>query len=417
MSLYVGNDIASTSSSGGRVLASSWCRVESMLAVSTEDCAVDFYLDEGEAVEGSSVRRGCCATAMDWRLRSSSIAIGWADGVLSVWSVKNKSVKENGEIHGGSSITWAGWSPEGTRLVTTDDAGRFGVWKTDHRSRLISLASGALSSRGAVTCCAWVVSAEYRAKQSDIATAPDRFVLATDSGHVHVCGIDGSVVDAGKEASAVSHAMWFEHAEQLVVLTKECMMSVYAIDAAAGSARISTVKLSMTAAAVQTGLASVVWTCPGLLATAANEQFVRFWDVLHDESYALPVAAASESSRRGTGVVLAFASRRRILAVGTREATVALYSFVGDYGSSSNAVQRPESTPKDWMHTLTLSVAATPTSLAWDCMAEMSWLWAWATRLDPLRGRPAQKAARRRRRAFRVWRSHPRAARAVDAPR
>ena len=196
-------------------------------------------------------------------------SIGWADGVLSLWSVQSKSVKENGEVHGGSVVKCVKWSPEGTRLATADDSGRFGVWKTDHRSRLISVASGKLSSFGGVTCCAWIITSAYRAKQSDMATAPERFVLATETGHVHVCGLDGSVVDVGKETSAVTHAMWFEHAEQLVVLTKDCMMSIYSIGGST-AARISTVKLSMTAAAVQTGLSSVA-TCPGLLATAANE--------------------------------------------------------------------------------------------------------------------------------------------------
>ena len=101
---------------------------------------------------------------------------------------------------------------------------------------------------------------------------------------------------------------------------------------------------------------------------------------MHDESYALPVAPAAGSSKRASGLHLAYAPRRRLLAVGTREKTVALYSFVGDYGSSASdslggadsAQQRPESTPKDWVHALTLSVAATPTSLTWDCRAEMS---------------------------------------------
>ena len=388
MSMFVGNDIAQPSRS--RVLGVAWSRsslagssAPPMVAVSTEMSAVDFYLDEGESAgAGSSLVRGvdgkdrkgaCCATVMDWRRRSATIAIGWADGAVSLWNpssaAKGKSQDENDQVHAGAQVTWLKWSPEGTRLLTGDSAGRVCVWKTDHRSRLIAEASGRLPKGESVACCAWIASEAWREKQSDIATAPESFFAAGADGSVFLTQTnDGTTVQVGKETARVTHAMWSEEAEQLVVLTKECAMSLYGVSATTGAAtRISSVKLSMTASAAQTGISSACWAGPGLLATAANEHMVRFWDVVHDENYAISVssatAAATGGGRRDSALRLAFGARKRVLAVGTRGGAVALFRFVGEGGGVGT---RGPSSPKDWTHTLTLTVESAPTFLEWN---------------------------------------------------
>ena len=52
-----------------------WCKSDSILAVGTASKTVEFFLEEGEHVKESTIRRKCNPAAMAWhpRARSSSL--------------------------------------------------------------------------------------------------------------------------------------------------------------------------------------------------------------------------------------------------------------------------------------------------------------------------------------------------------
>ena len=71
----------------------------------------------------SSITHDAEATVFDWHPLERTVAIGWADGMVSCWNVDGKirptSSFSNTTLHN-SAITIVKWNPMGKRLVTAD---------------------------------------------------------------------------------------------------------------------------------------------------------------------------------------------------------------------------------------------------------------------------------------------------------
>jgi intraflagellar transport protein 140 len=348
MSLYVDFRIASKSPDA-QTQRMQWCKVDQILAVATDDNAINFYQEEGDRVADAEVKRNCPASALDWRPTQKVLASGWDDGTLSLWNVKDKSEKADRSVHS-HPIDVLQWSPEGGRLVAGDRHGLVSVWRTDHRSRLSMVSKFQLISEEGyvepVTACQWIITPEYRDAQTDLPTPPQHFIVGTESGTVSVMDLKGQQEAKVHETSEIVALHWYEERQRVVVITKACAMAVYSVETSSngsGSATVSLVsrvKLSMSATAVREGISSASWIAPGLLVTCGLENVVRFWDIEHDENYSVSLSSLQEGDavpRRECATVIAYNVRTKILAVGTDAGKCLLWRFVGDSGMPRSA--------------------------------------------------------------------------------
>ena len=115
-------------------------RVPAMCAVSYSTGAVGMYTEEGDDVSAARPVRsdapGVYPCVLAWHPSAPTLAIGWTDGTVSVWSGDERRIAgEERATHAGRSVTALAWSPTGHRLVTGDDQGTVSVWTLDAKLR------------------------------------------------------------------------------------------------------------------------------------------------------------------------------------------------------------------------------------------------------------------------------------------
>ena len=98
-----------------------------------------FLNNEGVLLKNSSINHDKEATVMDWQPNGRLLAIGWADGMVSCWTVDGRnrptSTYSNTSQHS-SSVTMILWNPLGKRVISGDQGGVVNVWSVDARGTL-----------------------------------------------------------------------------------------------------------------------------------------------------------------------------------------------------------------------------------------------------------------------------------------
>ncbi len=83
--------------------------------------SVIFMNNEGVLLNQSTITHERESTVLDWQPNGRLLAIGWRDGMISVWMVdgttRPSSTFSNTSQHN-SSITIAKWNPSGKKLIT-----------------------------------------------------------------------------------------------------------------------------------------------------------------------------------------------------------------------------------------------------------------------------------------------------------
>lgn len=86
-----------------------------------ESSSVMFMNNEGVLLKQSSITHEREATVLDWQPNGRLLAIGWKDGMISVWMVdgttRPSSTFSNTSQHNGA-ITMVKWNPSGKKLIT-----------------------------------------------------------------------------------------------------------------------------------------------------------------------------------------------------------------------------------------------------------------------------------------------------------
>lgn len=134
---------------GGLVTGSFSNGEHPILACSTRNGEITFFLEEGEPIEPDvDLRRPSIASVLSWHPKQNLLASGWEDGCIALWSEKERILRDDSAVHK-SPITVMQWSPIGSWLVTGDQSGVVAVWSIDNRARLQLLCQ--YSKKSAVT--------------------------------------------------------------------------------------------------------------------------------------------------------------------------------------------------------------------------------------------------------------------------
>ena len=115
-----------------QALLSAWSNSEfnMVLAVATSAPRIVFINEEGIVVPNFEIaRNNQSIAAIQWHPTMQALAIGWNDGVLTLWNEDQRLTAEDKVVHQGT-VTHITFSPDGARLVTGDNKGTVCVWRT-----------------------------------------------------------------------------------------------------------------------------------------------------------------------------------------------------------------------------------------------------------------------------------------------
>eukprot|EP00606_Chrysophyceae_sp_TOSAG23-5_P000414 GSChrysophyteH2.ASY1.ANO1.1513.1 assembled CDS len=345
--------VASTCKLDGDAFVShlSWSKMDSIaaMAVSTVDehdretHQILFVNNEGELISNSSITHDYEANTFEWQPNGRTIAIGWADGMVSCWNVDGRarptSSFSNSSQHT-YGVTTVVWSPNGKRIITGDKKGTVCVWTVDARGTLSPLRQ--YRKRGEICCAVFCTSLPS-------ASCPP-FFFGTDRGSVVYADDQGFCCDVQQLSSSIDTMLYYEERSRLVIVTRSLLLTQYQVADDGKVSRVMQVKLSVAGDVAEKGLKNVVWASPGLLCMATQEKMVRLLDLAADESYNLSLSALGSMVERNDKVIsVAFGPLNRYLAVGTQGGVVGIWRFTGpsrDVSGSRN-VTIPTSA-EDW---------------------------------------------------------------------
>eukprot|EP00501_MAST-03F_sp_TOSAG23-6_P000179 GSMAST32.ASY1.ANO1.182.1 assembled CDS len=244
---------------------------------------------------------------MEWQPESFILAIGWADGVISLWNLRDRLQREDDAVHK-SPITLLKWKDDGTRLVTGDRRGAIGVWQTDIRGRLMPICH--YRKNGAITHC--VFAAFHGAKDHSRCTS---FFFGGDQGVVSYADDIGHCMDVQSLRSPVFSMLYYKGKDRI-----------------SPSGKVSPIKVKLSASVGSTNFFRAFWVGPGLLLTSSGEQLLRFWDLGNENNYIINITDIEGKfsiPRLDEVSAMAFCRNRGSLVVGTTSGCLLMWNFCG----------------------------------------------------------------------------------------
>ncbi|CAN0099903.1 unnamed protein product, partial [Scytosiphon promiscuus] len=206
------------------------------------------------------------------------------------------------------------------------------VWKADARGNMAPSVQYRRKN-SAITAAVFCGGPAHSADALAQAFSPS-FFFATEGGAVCYADDLGHCSEVQQLTSQVDKLMFYEASRRLVVITRSLLMTQLQVGEDGRVSQFMKVKLSVSASSVrERGLREVTWAGPGLLAAATGEGLVRFWDLSTAKNYVLTLPSGG-LDRTDKSTCISFDPIRRYLAVGSAYGCVAIWKFVGDYGSA-----------------------------------------------------------------------------------
>ena len=119
---------------GEATISSAWSNNEfnMILAIATNKPRIIFVNEEGKMLPNFEIQRGkILPVCLKWHPVFQSLAIGWNDGCVTLWNEDQRQTREDKLLHK-SPLAIITFSTDGSRMVTGDQKGTVGVWRT-HR--------------------------------------------------------------------------------------------------------------------------------------------------------------------------------------------------------------------------------------------------------------------------------------------
>ncbi|TYZ64918.1 hypothetical protein PybrP1_001141 [[Pythium] brassicae (nom. inval.)] len=307
--------------SSHRHVCSTWGEADPILAVALENREVHFFSDEGEKNSGSEVyTRSADIVAMAWQPRGAALAIGWSDGMVSLWIPKENSAREVNSPHAGR-VGLLRWAPAGNRLVSADENG------VDNFSQ----------------------------------HACPKFFFGGEIGSVHYADDLDHITDIQTLNHAIDAMMFYEEHNRLIVITRGLQLHVFQVGTADGTVK-GTFKVKLSVAG-DGCLHETRWAGPSLLAIASGEPLVRFWDLQAEENNVLSLPKSGTSTYQVNS--LDFSPRKRILVAGTAQGVVFFWRCVSLPAEPTKAAGGGPTVTYRWDIVFTTEVGGSVARVGW----------------------------------------------------
>jgi len=211
------------------VVATAWSHSEfqPLLAVSTTAPRLIFVQEEAQVVtdlDTSSLNfsRGKLACVMQWHPMLPSLAIGWQDGVITLWNEDPRLTREEKVLHK-AEITNITFSQDGTRMVTGDQQGTVGVWRTHRGLTPICQYSKSLAITN-VAFCGLAYEEDSMEKWNSLfffGGKKGSVCLADDLKNCHeVCKVGGSI----------KSMLFYEKENSVIIITSHLLLVQFRIN-------------------------------------------------------------------------------------------------------------------------------------------------------------------------------------------
>ncbi|KAE9332040.1 Intraflagellar transport protein [Phytophthora fragariae] len=346
-----------------RQVCSVWGELDPVLAVALENREIHFFTDEGEKQQGlENYSRSADIVTMAWQPRGGALAVGWSDGMVSLWVFKEQTAREVNSPHT-SRVCLLKWAPAGNRLMSADENGVFAVWKVDSRCQLTL--STQYARQGSFTHCVFATlpagSRDSNAKSDHFSQhACPQFFFGGEVGSVHRADDLGHITDVQVLNHAIDSMMFYEEQSRLIVITRAVQLFVYQVGTTDGTVKLTTkVKLSL---AGEGSLLETKWAGPGLLAIASGEAIVRFWNIRTEENSVLSLPKSSGLNYNVNN--LSFSPRRRVLVAGTAQGAVFFWRATSFVDSTQGNGETPAVSYR-WDLLFTADVERAVTRIGW----------------------------------------------------
>lgn len=254
------------------------------------------------------------------------------------------------------------WNPTGSRLITGDASGICCVWKSDKHGLHPSIQYRKSSPLTVAVFCSTSPSKSKSELLSQ--TFFPSFFFGSESGGVSYADDLGHSTDVQQLSSSIDTLMFYEEKMRLVIITRSLLMTQIQVNEDGRVTPVMKVKLSVAGDASERGVRNVAWAGPGLLAAACGENMIRFWDLAKDENYVLTLNSAG-LSRSERAISVAFNPLQRYIAAGTRDGSVVMWKFVGDYTDVNSKRNKSRTNAVDWRPVPASSIQGSVKSLAW----------------------------------------------------
>ena len=333
----------------GMILATAFSHSDHpILAVSTSNGDLTLFHEEGETITvevhttnnqlpdsplpASFSRPSSSSSHLTWHPTQTVLACGWADGCITLWGEKERTLKEEASTHR-HPITLTRWSPDGSRLFTGDEGGVLAVWTMDMRMRLSCICK--YQKTGAITHLAFRHTAQPSSSSSSPPSAPScpPFFFASSGGWLwyaddaHHCS---EVESTGLPFLLLHH---FTSKDYVAYVTSDA--TLHRSSFAPTPSPTFPPTLTPTRPAVKLSIkgdgAQLQLTIAGhhLLAAANHENCTRFWHLDTDDSYILTFDAKHCAAPKDVITCISFNPRKRVLCGGTAAGRIVFWRYVG----------------------------------------------------------------------------------------
>lgn len=349
-----------------------WSTVEPVVAVATDNNRVLFFQEEGQQMPEHTVVRNFAPTAMAWQPNSRILAVGWHDGVVSLWHMRERIQREDDAVHK-TPICLLKWKEDGTRLVTGDKGGVIGVWQTDARGRLMPICHYRKS--GAITHCIFCTFHGREPQDRRSSGRCTSFFFAGQLGVVSYADDIGHCMNVQNLRSPVFSMLYYEDRDRVVIITESLLLTQLEISP---NGKVSPVKVKLSASVGSDGFFRAFWVGPGLLLTSSGEQLLRFWDLGNDVNYVLSLSEAGTDGnipipRRDEVSAVAYCQERGGLVAGTKLGHILMWRFRGPGGGAmvsgkdgkKKKAPPPPTGPENWQLTFHKKMSSRVSELIW----------------------------------------------------
>ena len=262
------------------------------------------------------IKRGKIASILAWHPVFPSLAIGWQDGVITLWNEDQRLTREEKVLHK-AEITNITFSSDGTRMVTGDEQGTVGVWRT-HRG-LTPICQ--YSKSGSITNVAFrglAFEEESAEKWNSL------FFFGGKKGSVWLADDLKNCSEVCKVGGSVKSLLFYEKENSVIIITSHLLLVQFKINLNEKLVPDRKVKLSV---AGDPEKLITIWAGTSLLVTASGENMLRLLHLEEDETYLLTLAEDAFDGKlmKDKIVSVSFNQKKRILLAGTKDWHVVMW--------------------------------------------------------------------------------------------
>ena len=195
-----------------------------------------------------------------------ALAIGWDDGVVTLWNEDDRLSREEKVLHK-APITNITFSSDGTRMVTGDEKGVVGVWRTHRGLNPICQyqKDGAITN---VAFCGLAFEEDSMEKWNSL------FFFGGKSGSVCLADDLKNCSELCKVGGSVKSLLFYEKENSVIIITSHLLLVQFKINLNEKLVPDRKVKLSV---AGDPEKLCTLWAGNGLIATASGENMVRLF--------------------------------------------------------------------------------------------------------------------------------------------